>query len=308
MSVIFYIVIILFIITVFLFTRLFSLKKEIKNITQQLQNYNRRQTNKKIDMALLDKDLENLGLEMNQLIDLYSAENRKRISFESEQKIAIANISHDLRTPLTSIMGYIQMAEKDDITEDERKELLSIAHKRAKRLQTLLKDFFELSIIESTDHELKSERINLKNLTVEVLMSFYDRFQEKKMEPTIIIPEKDIFMLADESASTRVIENVFSNAINHSDGNIMISLEDADGLAKLIVKNDAHSLTEHETTRLFDRFYKADQSRSGKSTGLGLSIVKSFMEKMGGRITGELKDGKLSIICEWRTELSNDRT
>ncbi|WP_328150404.1 HAMP domain-containing sensor histidine kinase [Oceanobacillus caeni] len=257
-------------------------------------------------MALLDKDVESLGLEINKLIDLYMSENRKRVRFEREQKQAIANISHDLRTPLTSILGYIQMAEEDDVTAAERKELLSIANKRAKRLEMLLKDFFELSIIESTDHQLKSERINLRSITIDVLMSFYDRFYERNMEPTIHIPESDVFIMADESAVTRVIENLISNAISHSDGNIIISLEERDFMVALVVKNDAHSLTEQDVDFMFDRFYRADQSRSGKSTGLGLSIVKSFMEKMNGTIMGQLSDGQLSIVCEWNSVVIKD--
>ncbi|KKE80331.1 HAMP domain-containing histidine kinase [Oceanobacillus caeni] len=302
----FYVVIFIFLITVFLLTRLFALKKEVKNISKQLKIYNDRKTNKKIHMALLDKDVESLGLEINKLIDLYMSENRKRVRFEREQKQAIANISHDLRTPLTSILGYIQMAEEDDVTAAERKELLSIANKRAKRLEMLLKDFFELSIIESTDHQLKSERINLRSITIDVLMSFYDRFYERNMEPTIHIPESDVFIMADESAVTRVIENLISNAISHSDGNIIISLEERDFMVALVVKNDAHSLTEQDVDFMFDRFYRADQSRSGKSTGLGLSIVKSFMEKMNGTIMGQLSDGQLSIVCEWNSVVIKD--
>jgi len=272
----------------------------VKKISKQLEKYNDRKTNKKIEMALFDKNMEKLGLEINKLIDLYVAENRKRIRYENEQKQAIANMSHDLRTPLTSILGYIQMAEEEDVTADERKELLSIANKRAKRLETLLKDFFELSIIESTDHHLKSEQINLRNLTIDVLISFYDRFQEINMEPTIHIPEKDVFIIADESAVTRVIENLLSNAIVHSDGNIIISLEEQGSTVKLSVRNDAYSLTDEDARLIFDRFYKADRSRSGKSTGLGLSIVKSFMEKMSGKVTGHLNEGQLIIICEWK--------
>ncbi|MCB5236891.1 MULTISPECIES: sensor histidine kinase [Niallia] len=300
MSVVLYVAIFIFIIAVLLLTRLFALKKEVKKISKQLEKYNDRKTNKKIEMALFDKNMEKLGLEINKLIDLYVAENRKRIRYENEQKQAIANMSHDLRTPLTSILGYIQMAEEEDVTADERKELLSIANKRAKRLETLLKDFFELSIIESTDHHLKSEQINLRNLTIDVLISFYDRFQERNMEPTIHIPEKDVFIIADESAVTRVIENLLSNAIVHSDGNIIISLEEQASTVKLSVRNDAYSLTDEDARLMFDRFYKADRSRSGKSTGLGLSIVKSFMEKMSGEVTGHLNEGQLIIICEWK--------
>lgn len=294
-----YITILVIVLTVILITRLFALKKELKKMRMQLKNYNERKTNKKMDMALLDKDIESLGLEINNLIDLYVAENRRRILFEEEQKQVIANMSHDLRTPLTSILGYIQMAQEDDITSEDREELLRVAKERAMRLEILLKDFFDLSIMESIDHHLKAEKINLKSITIDILMSFYDRFQEKNMEPTIHMPENDVFIISDDSAVTRVIENLISNAITHSDGNVVISFEEERSLARLIVKNDANTLTKQDVERMFDRFYMADQSRSGKSTGLGLSIVKSFMEKMDGKITAQLKDGQLSIICEW---------
>src|SRR5690625_247901 len=157
-----YITIILILMTVFLITRLFSLKKEVKKISKQLQSYNNQKTNKKIDMALLDKDIENLGVEINRIIDLYVTENRKRVQFEYEQQQAIANMSHDLRTPLTSILGYIQLAEAKDTSDDEKKELLMIAKNRAKRLEALLKDFFELSVIESVDYHIKFDRINIR--------------------------------------------------------------------------------------------------------------------------------------------------
>ncbi|WP_226036689.1 sensor histidine kinase [Aquibacillus saliphilus] len=296
-----YVALTLFFLTLLLLTREFVLKKEVKKISKQLQLYNKSKTNKKIDMSLLDKDIENLGIEINKLMDLYVTENRKRVRFKNEQKQAVANMSHDLRTPLTSILGFIQMAEDDDITTDERKELLATAIKRAKRLEEMLKEFFELSIIESTDRPMKSEQINMRNLTINILMSFYDRFNDKNIEPIIQVPENDVFIVSDESAVTRVIENLFSNAIAHSNGNLIISLEENDRRARLIVKNDALSLTEEDVDRIFDRFYMADQSRSGKSTGLGLSIVKSFMEKMDGTITGQLNDEQLSIICEWET-------
>jgi signal transduction histidine kinase len=297
----FVVAIILLFIILFFLIRLFSLKREVKNITKQLQIYNNRISNKKIDISLIDQEIENLGLEINKLIDLHVTENRMRVIFEDEQKQTIANMSHDLRTPLTSILGYIQMAEGDDVTENERRELLSLAHSRAKRLKTLLEDFFELSVIQSTDYLLKSEQINLKNITIDILMSFYDRFHEKHLVPLIHMPQNDVVIVSDKSAITRVIENLIFNAITHSDGNIEISLEEKESTARLIVKNDAYTLTEKDARRMFDRFYKADPSRSGKSTGLGLSIVKSLMEKMNGTITGQLEDGKLSIICEWKT-------
>lgn len=298
----FFVALIIFVITLFFISRFYSLKKEIRKMTSQLYEYTTRKTNKKINMSLFDRDLEHLGLELNKLIDLYVAENRKRVLFEEEQKRAIANMSHDLRTPLTSIIGYIQMAERDDVSEEERKELLETAKKRAKRLEMLLNDFFELSIIESTDHPLKLERLSLTKMTTDVLIGFYDRFQENKLEPSINMPDKDVIIIADESAVIRVMENLLTNAIHHSDGNIKIVLEEDETTASFIVKNDAFSLTDQDVERMFDRFFMADVSRSGKSTGLGLSISKSLMEKMNGTITANLVDGQLSIRCRWRKE------
>lgn len=296
-----FIVITLVIITFIALTRLFSFKNEVRKIVRQLQLYNNRKTNKKIDITLIDQDIEHLGVEVNRLIDLYVMENRKRVLFEKEQRQAVANMSHDLRTPLTSIIGYIQIANNENLSEVEKKELLAIAFDRAKRLERLLNDFFELSVLESTDYELKLQRINLTKLLTEVLVSFYDRFQEKRLEPTIEGLENNVTIFADHSAVTRVIENLLSNTLKHADGNIMIRLEEQNGVASLMITNDALSLTEQDVQHMFDRFYMADQSRSGKSTGLGLSIVKSLMEKMNGSISSKLNDGQLSIICEWKT-------
>lgn len=296
----------LVLIAIFVIARLLALKKEMNNMIAQLQKYTNRQTDKKIDLSLFDKNLEQLGTEVNKLMDLYVDENRKRTRFEKELKQMIANMSHDLRTPLTSITGYIQMAEKENIPPEERGELLAIAKSRAKRLESLLNEFFELSVIESNDYLLKSEGINLRNVTIEVLMSFYDRFQEKGMEPVLSITDEDVFIRGDTSAAARVMENLFANAIKHSEGKIQISLQEQNGTVRLMVKNDASSLTDEDVRRMFDRFYMADQSRTGKSTGLGLSIVKSLMEKMGGKVTAKLKDEQLSIICEWKSAATEE--
>ena len=297
-----YLLIMVSIVAVYFLTRLFSLKKEVNKISKQLQGYNNRKTNKKIDMKLLDNDIENLGSEINQLIDLHVKENMEKIRFENELKQAVSNMSHDLRTPLTSILGYIQMAESDDVTDDEKKEYLSVAKKRAKRLETLLNGFFELSVIESMDYRLQYERLNINNLTLDTLMGFYDRFNEKQIEPYISLPDHDIFITSDESAVTRVIENLISNAITYSGGSVSINLEERDSTAAITFSNDAPGLTEEDVERFFDRFYMADQTRSGKSTGLGLSIVKNLMAKMNGDITAELKNNQLSIVCEWKTK------
>src|SRR5690625_138388 len=245
------------IVRLFLITLLYAIHKEKRKIVHQLKKYNQRETNKKIDMALMDKNMENLGMEINKLIDLHIAENRKRVHFEDEHKRAIANISHDLRTPLTSIVGYIQRAKKEDIPADERKELLSIAYERAKRLETLLNDFYELSIIESNELHVTLERINLKNIAIEVLMSFNDQFHEKEISPIIRSTAVAVYIIADKSAFTRVLEDLFDNAFNHSDGESKMSIEDKDYVVKLKVETQTNTLSEKVVEHIFDRFYIA---------------------------------------------------
>lgn len=278
--------------------QLMALKRELKNIRVQLEAYITGKTDKKIDVVFLNKEIENLGLEINNLIDLYVSENRALIRFKEEQKQTIVNISHDLRTPLTSILGYIQLAE-NEVTSEEGKELLKVAKERANRLEVLLKDFFELSIIESSGYQLKSERINIKSFVIERLMNVFDEFNHHGLEPVIEMPDEELYILGDSSAVTRVIDNLLSNAMKYSDGHVLIRLENNQLNVRFIIQNDAKSLKAEDVEHLFDRFYMADRARSGKSTGLGLSIVKSFMEKMNGNVTADLNDGKLTIVCKW---------
>src|SRR5699024_10906569 len=126
-----------------------------------------------------------------------------------------------------------------------------------------------------------------------------DRFKKKTMEPITQMTEHYVVIISDDSAVTRVIENLVSNAINHSKGNIIIRLEEQDSMARLVIKNDAQTLTEQDVKLMLDRFFMAVESRLGNSTGLALSIYKSLMEKMGGLITGQLNHDQLYIICKW---------
>ncbi len=294
-----YIIIILSLLLIFFLTQLLFVKKQIKSITEQLRNYNIGKTNKKIDIILLDKEIESIASEINNLIDLHIQSNAEKKFAERELRQAIANISHDLRTPLTSILGYIQLMEGDEVTEEERNQYLKIAKDRTKRLQILLNDFFELSIIESVDYSLKLESLNINNIVEETIMNLYNQFNEKQIIPSIEIPKEKISIMADESAIKRVIENLATNAIKYSYENVGISLERSKTTVILTISNDIKDLTERDIEFFFDRFYMADKTRLGNGTGLGLSISKSLMDKMNGKLSAELKDEYLHMKCSW---------
>lgn len=283
---------------IFLIKFLFA-KKELRNITKQIRDYNNKKTNKKIDVSLSNKYIEELASEVNNLIDLHAKSVIEKQWVENELKQAVANMSHDLRTPLTSILGYIQLMEDEDVNEEDKKEYLKIAKNRTKRLQTLLNDFFELSVIESVDHNLKLEKLKMNSIVEETLINLYDRFNEKQIVPAMEIPKENINIIANESALKRVIENLVTNAIKYSDGDISIKLEKLDSTVVLTISNDAKYLTKRDVELFFDRFYTADQTRLGSGTGLGLSIAKSLMKKMNGELSASLKDYTLYMKCEW---------
>ncbi|ASK64200.1 two-component sensor histidine kinase [Virgibacillus phasianinus] len=297
-----YISVISALLAVIFLIRYYLVKKEMKSITKQLENYNYHNTEKKVDITFFDKDIEALSVGVNRQIDLIVQANADKRRTEMELKQAVANISHDIRTPLTSIFGYIQLLEAKDVTPEEREEYVAIIKDRTKRLQVLLNDFFELSIIESVDHYLKLETIKMNNVVSEVLMEFYDQFTERDLKPIIMLPKEKISIIADESAVKRVMENLINNAIKHASGNVSISLVQGDSKVIMTISNDANQLDRNDLDMLFNRFYTADQTRSSQGTGLGLSIAKGLMQKMNGNLIAEYKESKLIMKCEWKMQ------
>lgn len=300
MSCMLYVTILVIIALGYFLTRLYFLKKEIKRATRQLSDLNKNITDKKVDIRFFDRDIEKLAKEINNQIDLTKKAKAEKSLTENELKQAISYISHDIRTPMTSILGYMQLLESDEITPEIRKEYTSIVKNSAGRLKVLLEDFFELSIIEQADYPVKIEVIKLNHLIVEVLVGFYEEFNKGNLEPTIRIPDHDIIITADPSAVKRVIENLVVNAIRHSSGHVTIRLEKLNTSVQLTISNSVTQLSEQDLHHIFDRFYKADRTRIGKGTGLGLPIAKSLMGKMNGNLTAELIENQLFMKCEWK--------
>lgn len=290
---------ILAIFNIVLLIRLISINKEIRSVKMQLDDYNNLKSYKKVDINLFNKNIENLAYSINRNIDMNikAQENQKRV--ENEMKKAIANISHDLRTPLTSVIGYIQMLKKKNLPKNKVEEYLEIAERRAKSLQILLNQFFELSVIDSPEYKMDMEYVNLNNILVEVITSFYEKFIEKNIEPEIDIIEESLIVIGNGIAIKRVIENLIINIIKHSQGEISIKLKKEENRGILITKNLALDFKGEDPNMIFNRFYKGDVSRSNSNTGLGLSIVKGLMDKMDGEIYSEFHDNNLYIICGW---------
>lgn len=297
-----FLIIFLLLISIFLLTYLFLLKRELRSISSQLNRYNKLETAKKIDVRLLDKDIEKLAENINKHMNLSKELQLEQVKSKNELKNVIANISHDLRTPLTSILGYIQMIRSEKLSESKKLEYLDRIEERGRNLQELTSDFFMLSVTEAVDYEMKLDSVNLNEIICDVISAFYDEFVKSNMELDINILEENIMVLGEEQAIKRVLNNLMKNLIKHSFGKVKIILESKNENTILTIINNANGLSYKEVESIFDKFYIRDKARNSSegNTGLGLAIVKNLMWKMEGNIEASLDGELLYIYCQWR--------
>ncbi|MFL0252001.1 sensor histidine kinase [Clostridium neuense] len=294
-------IIIIIVVLLILFVALYTfLNKEIGNIANMLKEINNTETNLKVLMSSSSKNLKSLVLEINKSLDEKIETKVQYKKMNSDMKESIANISHDLRTPLTSIIGYMQLIEDDNLSDSEKKEYIEIVKKRAKNLQGLIENFYDLSRLESYEYKFKAESIDLSKVLCDILASFYNDFLKAGIEPSIEIDKKLPEITADENAVKRVISNLTLNIIRHAKKSTKISLKNHGDFVIMSFKNAAPDLKKEDCEHLFDRFFMADRTRNGNNTGLGLTITKELVEQMGNSIYAELIDGNLSIIIKWK--------
>lgn len=296
----FWIIIILGVITSIAVTLLILLVNGIKSITENLSEINKVSTNKEVMLSFPNNELEELGKEINKTLDQKKQIENKYKNTELELRQAIANMSHDLRTPLTSILGYIQLIKDTTLSENERNHYVDIVEKRAKSLKTLITSFYDLSRFEAKEYEFNFISVNLQNILCEHVASFYDDFTAKGIEPVIEIDENLPQIIADENAVCRIFNNLIQNVLRHGNKFVKIRLYNNNGVITTEFTNDAPNLSDEDIQHLFDRFFTADKMRSKQSTGLGLSITKVLVERMNGTISAKLKNSNLSIIITWK--------
>lgn len=280
--------------------RLVMMRRQLQEMITQLKQYDAGESDMKLALSLTDTLLENLTGEINGVIDREIEAKASQIRVEKELKEAISGMSHDLRTPLTAIIGYMQLLEKDNLTDTEREEYLAIAMQRATRLQQLIQNFFSLSVVEADDYPLQIKKIELSAIIKDLLLAYYDQFQEMDEQPEIHIQPEKVFVPADPIACKRVIENVLLNAIQHAQGGIVISLnvDEEKQEAVFSIQNSLAHQNIH-ADQLFNKFYTGDQTRK-YSGGLGLSIVKSLMDKMNGTVDVQVSEATFEVSCRWK--------
>ena len=292
------IICILIAIIIVLIAIIIGYKREFRRVRKQINNNLNDYVN--IKTKSVDRDLEALVAEVNLIFDSKQkvvAEKNKR---EEELRASIANMSHDLRTPLTSIMGYLQMVRLENVSENDKKEYMGIVEKRTKSLQQLISSFYDLSRIEGNEYNFDYKKINLSNILCENIALFYNDFINNNIEPIIEIDENIKEIISDESAISRIFSNLIGNMIKHGENFVKIGLNQKDDVIITEFINKATDLTQENVDKLFERFYTVDKSRSDRNTGLGLYITKVLVEKLGYNINANLRDNNLIISIAWK--------
>lgn len=282
--------------TVFaLCAKVYFLRKSARQIVAAFKEKLVTDTNTLIDSPSLDPHIRNLAAELNTQLRQLRKERQRFQQGDLELKEAVTDISHDLRTPLTAICGYLDLLEREDKNEAVQRYLSQIEN-RVEAMKALTEELFRYSVITSA-YALKPERLDVVRVLEGSLLSSYGMMQEKEIQPEIHLPEEAVWRELDATALNRVFSNIISNAVKYSDGDFRVCME-PDG--SITFSNLAKNLDPVAVGRLFDRFYTVEASRN--STGLGLSIAKLLTERMGGRIEAAYRDSRLLILLTFSPE------
>ena len=246
-------------------------------------------TNTLISISIGDSSVQLLASRINRQLRALRKERLKLQTGNDELTTAVTNISHDLRTPLTAICGYLDLLEQEPQSEKSGR-YLAVIRERTDAMRSLTEELFRYSVITATTDELCMEEVFLNDILEQSLAGFYGALSARGITPELQMLEEKVARRLDAAALRRIFDNILSNAVKYSSGDLAVSLM-PDGAVTF--SNSAPSLSRVQAERLFDRFYTVETACS--STGLGLSIAKLLTEKMGGTITAEYENGHLQI-------------
>ena len=273
--------------------RLISIKKQLRKIKIQLNQKER------INIVLNDKDVEEIAESINIIFQEQKQLETNIKNREEKLKQSISNISHDLRTPLTAVRGYITLLE--NCTEEERDLYIGIISKKSEELNNLLNNFYELSIVDNDSYQIDIRSVDITEIIMETIISNYALIKHKEIEIDNRLSSKSIEVKGEEVVCSRIIQNLLSNAIKYSTGYISIELKEHNDHVIFNIRNSVSDLTQGELKYLFDRFYTVDKSRNRSGSGLGLFIVKVLLDKIDGEVYEvSLNDNVLSISILFR--------
>lgn len=301
MTILYAIILILACIILFQYKEKKNRNKNLKYIKDKLNTIITDRTDEKILVVGADKELRELLIEINKLLEF----NQKILvdyrGKEISMRKMLSNISHDLKTPLTVVLGYIETINlKPDLNAKEKEILLSKVHDKTLEIVKLINKFFDLSKLESGDKDIPITRINMSEVCRRNILNYYETLASNEIEVNIDIPEFSIYALGNEEALDRILNNLISNAIKYGSGGktIGINLRYDEEFVYVDVWDKGKGIDEKERDKVFERLYTLEDSRNKyyEGSGLGLTITKRLVEKLGGEITLESKPYEETIF------------
>lgn len=278
---------------------LMAYRHQIKSLRRQLEYITNHDTNMRLTTDIDFKEVDQLVLALNEMID---RNDKLRITYQhqdEELRDIVMNLSHDIRTPLTSLDGYFQLLVETE-SAIERARYSEVIQGRIKSLSELLEQLFMYMKVQNGAYEVSIEPLQMNRILYDVILSYYEEFTSKNIEPKIHIPEQIIVARVNKAAFERVLHNIIKNALEHGRTFWEFLLEEDREDIIIRCRNEygeENPLIVHE---LFNRFYKANTARTNTSTGLGLSIAKTLVEKMEGTIGANIiKEDDKNILEIW---------
>lgn len=277
-------------ITIYFIFRYFSLIYALNKIRREIDDMNQDPTqNQMVHLPLPDQHLRKLLCSINAAFLAIQKERQRYVKREKEFQNQIENISHDLRTPLTVILGYIKIFKKSKtVVNSNDKELmdtLNILEQKAEVMKNLVAQFYDYSRINADDYKLELQNIDVSRTLRESLMGNYQILEQSRLDIDVHIPEHPIWVFGETAALERIFLNLFQNAVRYADTLFQILVKEQPEEAVILFINDTQALEKNDISHLFDRFYIQDQSRSQGATGLGLTVAKYLAEQMNGEMT-----------------------
>lgn len=277
-------------IIIILSIKIYLLKRSAREISDSFADKLHTDTNTPIGISSRDKDMIYLADSINTQLKVLRREHHKYTVGDRELKTAIINISHDIRTPLTAISGYLDIMKEMDKSEEIEK-YLDILEERSAVMKQLTEEMFSYSVALSDGVNKDKTEFSVNQLLEDTIIGYYGAISEKGIEPVIEISSNKQLRTLNRSSLGRVFSNLINNAIRYSDGDLSIKMNDE---GTIFFSNSASSLTTVQVEKLFDRFYTVESSRN--STGLGLAIARTLLEQMNGTIKAEFDNGILTFV------------
>lgn len=271
--------------------KVYLMQKSMDEICGGLEEILSSDTNTLLDISSGDQHVRRLAQQLNHQLRSLRQQRQQYRQGDAELKTAVTNITHDLRTPLTAISGYLELLAREEKSEAVCRYLDYIAN-RTGAMKKLTEELFRYTVILSAE-ELEREECDIRGVLEESLLAFYGALSESGIQPEIILPETPVKRMANGGALSRVFGNILSNALKYSDGDLRVEMKST---GEIEFSNKAGGLDEVQVGRLFDRFYTVESAQH--STGLGFSIAKTLMEQMQGTIQAAYRDGRLYITLE----------